>query len=195
MISDKQLMKIRDLGRVITGKTPPTVRVEFFGTDFPFITPTDIKSFDVRYLSQTERYLSRQGYEFQKRYLLHRNTVCYVCIGSTIGKMCLVERESFTNQQINSIVVDEKQYNPIYVFYLLRTITPRIQAISGGSGAGKAILNKTSFEDIEIEVHSRPIQDKIAAILSAYDDLIENNTRRIKILEEMAQMIYREWFV
>ena len=40
-----------------------------------------------------------------------------------------------------------------------------------------------------------PVQDQIASILSAYDDLIENNTRRIKILEEMAQMIYREWFV
>ncbi len=40
-----------------------------------------------------------------------------------------------------------------------------------------------------------PPPDKIAAILSAYDDLIENNTRRIKILEEMAQALYREWFV
>jgi len=195
MISEKQFLKIRDLGRVITGKTPPTAHAEFFGEDFPFITPTDIKSFDVRYFSQTERLLSMKGCEYQKRYLLPRNAVCYVCIGSTIGKMCFVERESFTNQQINSIIVDEQRFDPIYVFYLLRTITPKIQAISGGSGAGKAILNKTSFEDIDVEVHSRQIQRKIAAILSAYDDLIENNTRRIKILEEMAQMIYREWFV
>jgi len=46
-----------------------------------------------------------------------------------------------------------------------------------------------------IDVYPLPTQRKIAAILSAYDDLIENNTRRIKILEEMAQAIYREWFV
>ncbi len=48
---------------------------------------------------------------------------------------------------------------------------------------------------IELLVHPSRIQRKIAAILSAYDDLIENNNRRIKLLEEMAQRIYREWFV
>ena len=48
---------------------------------------------------------------------------------------------------------------------------------------------------VKIPYWPLPIQRKIAAILSAYDDLIANNTRRIRILEEMAQAIYREWFV
>ena len=56
-------------------------------------------------------------------------------------------------------------------------------------------VNKTAFENIEIEVHELPTQQKIASILTAYDDLIENNTRRIKILEEMARSHYHEWFV
>jgi len=188
-------VRIRDVGRVVTGKTPPTARKELFGEDFPFITPTDIRDFDTRYLFSTERGLSSKGYQYQRRYLLPRNAVCYVCIGSTIGKVCLTARESFTNQQINSLIVDRKCFDPMYVFYLLRFITPQIQTISGGSGSGKAILNKSSFEQIEARVHALPTQRKIAAILSAYDDLIENNTRRIRILEEMAQMIYREWFV
>lgn len=187
--------KIKNLGRVITGKTPPTVQSELFGQDYPFITPTDVTTFDVRYLPETERGLSAAGGEYQQKYMLPRNAVCYVCIGSTIGKMCMTVRDSFTNQQINSIVIDENAFEPLYVFYLLRTVTPRIHAISGGSGAGKPILNKSSFEDIDIEVHSLPTQRRIASILSAYDDLIENNTRRIKILEQMAQAIYREWFV
>ena len=183
------------MGRVVTGKTPPTARKELFGEDFPFITPTDIRDFDTRYLFSTERGLSSKGSQYQRRYLLPRNAVCYVCIGSTIGKICLTARESFTNQQINSLIVDRKCFDPMYVFYLLRFITPQIQTISGGSGSGKAILNKSSFEQIEAKVHALPIQRKIAAILSAYDDLIENNTRRIKILEEMAEMMYCEWFV
>ena len=103
--------------------------------------------------------------------------------------------ESFTNQQLNSLIVNEELFDPMYVFYLLRTVTPKILTISGGSGAGKAILNKSSFVEIEVEVHSLPIQRKIAAVLSAYDDLIENNTRRIVLLEEMARLLYREWFV
>ena len=56
-------------------------------------------------------------------------------------------------------------------------------------------LNQDSIRRFEIPLPPLPTQRKIAAILSAYDDLIENNKRRIKILEEMAQRIYREWFV
>ena len=80
--------KIRHLGRVVTGKTPPTSRSELFGEDFPFITPSDIPDFEMRSIVSTERGLSREGSEYQKRYLLPHNSVCYVCIGSTIGKMC-----------------------------------------------------------------------------------------------------------
>lgn len=63
------------------------------------------------------------------------------------------------------------------------------------SGATREALTKEVICNFEISIHSLPTQRKIASILSAYDDLIENNTRRIKILEEMAQMLYREWFV
>ena len=56
-------------------------------------------------------------------------------------------------------------------------------------------LGPSHLKMMEIPVPPLPTQRKIAAVLSAYDDLIENNTRRIKILEEMAQAIYREWFV
>jgi type I restriction enzyme S subunit len=194
-INKFKAVKIKDVGKVITGKTPPTSQPELFGDKYPFITPSDIPSFDVRYIDFVERGLSDKGFDKQKRYALPKDTVCYVCIGSTIGKVCLTNKVSFTNQQINSIVVNRDKFNPKYVYYLLRAETPKIQAISGGTGAGKAILNKSSFEDIDLNVYPLPIQNKIAAILSAYDDLIENNTRSIKILEEMAQLLYREWFV
>lgn len=194
-INKFKTVKIRDIGKVITGKTPPTSQPELFGDKYPFITPSDIPSFDVRYIDHVERGLSDKGFDKQKGYALPKDTVCYVCIGSTIGKICLTNKVSFTNQQINSIIVNRGKFNPKYVYYLLRAETPKIQTISGGTGAGKAILNKSSFEDIDLNVYPLPIQNKIAAILSAYDDLIENNNRRIKILEEMAQLIYREWFV
>ena len=65
--------------------------------------------------------------------------------------------------------------------------------MTGASGRQRAILS--SVEDIPVPAVSLPTQRKIAAILSTYDDLIENNTRRIKILEDMAQTLYQEWFV
>ena len=63
------------------------------------------------------------------------------------------------------------------------------------TGAAQPKLSQDNLKRIEILLPPLPIQRKIATVLSAYDELIENNTRRIKILEEMAQAIYREWFV
>ena len=86
--------------------------------------------------------------------------------------------------------------DPGYVFYLaLSDILrkPAEKSMSGASGRQRADI--ASIKDLEIPVPSLPNQRKITAILSAYDDLIENNTRRIAILEEMAQALYREWFV
>ena len=56
-------------------------------------------------------------------------------------------------------------------------------------------VNRNALHMLPVKVPPIPAQQRIASILSAYDDLIENNTRRIKILEQMAQMLYREWFV
>lgn len=79
------------------------------------------------------------------------------------------------------------------MYHLLRHETERIKGLA--SGAAAPIINKSAFSKIIVVVPPLPTQRKIAAILSAYDDLIENNTRRIQLLEESAQLLYREWFV
>jgi len=190
-----QIVKIKNLGKVLTGKTPSTKKPELFGDNYPFITPSDISSYDVYHIQNTERGLSEEGYTSQKSKLLPQKTICYVCIGSTIGKICLTKIPSFTNQQLNNIIVDQSKYVPEYIYYRLRYETPKIQSIAGGTGSGKAIYNKTAFEDHRLEIHDYPLQQKIASILSTYDDLIENNTRRIQIFEEMAHFVYQEWFI
>ncbi len=86
--------------------------------------------------------------------------------------------------------------NPGYIYYLSKSDLirqPAIKSMSGASGRQRADLE--SIINIAVPYHPLPAQNKIATILSAYDDLIENNLRRIKILEEMAQNLYREWFV
>jgi type I restriction enzyme S subunit len=86
--------------------------------------------------------------------------------------------------------------DPGYVFYLASSDIlrkPAEKSMSGASGRQRADI--ASIKDLEIPAPPLLTQHKIASILSAYDDLIENNTRRIKILEEIAQALYREWFV
>ncbi len=86
--------------------------------------------------------------------------------------------------------------DPGYVFYLASSDIlrkPAEKSMFGASGRQRADL--ASIKDLDIPAPPLPTQHKIASILSAYDNLIENNTRRIQILEEMAQSLYREWLV
>jgi type I restriction enzyme S subunit len=184
-------IKIGELGKVVTGKTPTSIRPELFGAIYPFLTPTDIDG-HARYV-QPSRFLSEAGRISQPRLLLPRNAVCVVCIGATIGKTCIARVPSFTNQQINAVVVNEAVHDPFFIYHVLTTLRDDLRLMAGG--AATPIINKSAFSDIEINVPTLPIQRRIAGILSAYDDLIENSQRRIKILEEMARRLYREWFV
>src|SRR5207248_473854 len=99
----------------------------------------------------------------------------------------------FTNQQINTIIPND-QVEPDFIYYSLCTRREELKTL-GSVGTRTPILIKSSFENFQVLLPPLPTQRKIASVLSAYGDLIENNTRRIAILEEMAQSLYREWFV
>lgn len=180
-----------EIGRVVTGKTPPTSDVSFYGGKYPFITPTDIED-DCNYCT-TDRYLSEEGKDLQKSILLPKNAVCYTCIAS-IGKICLTKEESFTNQQINSVIVDENKANYKFIFYLLKYLTSQIKKMAGGTITG--IINKGQFESFLFEIpDSIEEQKEIAGVLGSLDDKIELLREENKTLEAMAQAIFKEWFV
>ena len=175
---------VDDLGEIITGYTPPIIQTEYFGDEYPFITPTDI-TIDSR-IVQTERFLSQKGYEYRKNRLLPRDAVCVTCIGATIGKTCMTTAPSATNQQINSIVVNQDKYDPYFVYYLLRTKTDVIQSVA--SGAATPIVKKSTFASINVCVPPLPTQRKIADFLDRktgqIDELIRIKERRIELLQE-----------
>uniref|UniRef100_UPI004029AD85 restriction endonuclease subunit S n=1 Tax=Prevotella sp. TaxID=59823 RepID=UPI004029AD85 len=183
-----------ELGRIITGKTPKTDIADYWGGHVPFITPTDINGYDSFFQGETERYISAEGVKKQKATLLPPKSVCFSCIAS-IGKSCLTRVCSITNQQINSIIPN-KENDYRYLLYLLRYNLPYIQMVGGGSGSGTPIISKNKFAKFKFLVEGNlEAQHRIASILSTYDSLIENNTKRIRLLEKMAENLYKEWFV
>ena len=190
-MAELRTVRIGDLGRVVTGKTPPSAQPELFGELHPFLTPTDIDGF-ARYI-EPGRFLSPEGRDYQHRLMLPERAVCVVCIGATIGKVCMTGRPSFTNQQINSVIVNENEHDPFFVYHLMTTLRDELKSNAGG--AATPIINKTAFSEIEVSVPPLPVQRRIAGILSAYDELMENSQRRIRLLEAMARALYREWFV
>ena len=186
---------VAELGEIVTGKTPSTEKAEYWRGNIPFITPTDIVGYDMRYIFDTERQVSDIGAISQKKTIIPPNSICVSCIAS-IGKMCITSAErSITNQQINTIIV-KKDFDYRYIFYLLRHFLPYIQLIGAGTGSGTPIISKNKFSRLKYPMCDNiGLQKKIADILSAYDKLIEVNNERIKVLEQMAENLYKEWFV
>jgi type I restriction enzyme, S subunit len=183
--------KLGELGKIVTGRTPPSSRPECFGDAIPFITPTDMNG--RRFMSSTARYLSDPGIELLQNIAIPPLSVCVSCIGWQLGKVVMTKHKSVTNQQINTIIPNE-QVDPFFLYYLLHTKRDLMRNL-GAVGVRTPIVNKTVFSNIEVELPPLPTQRRIAYILSTYDDLIENNIRRIAILEEMVRRVYEEWFV
>lgn len=133
------------------------------------------------------------------RYILKKEDFLVAMTGAgsvgKVGKMRNIDRNYLVNQRVGVVRVNKDEADPDFIFYLMSQNKFESYMYGLGLGAGQPNISPTNIGNIEISVPSLGEQHKIASILSAYDDLIENNTRRIKILEEMAQAIYREWFV
>ncbi len=113
--------------------------------------------------------------------------------GKTITGMGILRAPAATNQACAAMFVDPKKCHPRYFFYALKSRRELLLKIASG-GAQRNLSGKL-MKEFQLPIPPLPVQQRIAAILSAYDELIENNQRRIKILEAMARGLYREWFV
>ena len=167
-----KLCTLADLGSIITGKTPSTKNQEYWGGKVPFITPKDIQF--SKHVFSTERYLTKDGMMAIKGCILPKNTICVSCIGN-IGYASMTTCTSVTNQQINSIIVNEDN-DADFVYYLIKYLWPYFKNYEGQSTA-LSILNKSQFAKISVSVpDDKQIQKKIASVLSALDSKIEQNT-------------------
>ena len=182
---------LSQLGRVVTGKTPLTSRQEFFGGEYLFVTPSDLE-YNHYYCRKTERTVTDEAKSALPNQFVPADAVMFTCIGATIGKCGMAPAECLTNQQINSVVANEHTDSK-FLYYLLSHNVDVVKGLGGGSAT--PIVSKSKFEEVEFLVPSFRDQQAISAILSAYDDLIENTRRRMALLEEAARQLYREWFV
>ena len=105
-------VEIGDIGITITGKTPSSNNPEDFGNGYMFITPSD--SFDEKMIYKTNRYLSEIGIEKLKNKILPPKSVLVSCIGSAMGKIIMNHSSAISNQQINSIIVNQNTIRIIY---------------------------------------------------------------------------------
>lgn len=186
--------RIKDLGEVVTGNTPPTSNREYYGTEYKFIKPTDMVE-DQRFVSTTEEYYSELAYQKYKKCLLPPKTPCVVTIGSLGKKMCLTDTECFTNQAVNAVIPNKENDGEFLYYAFKASVLAYVKQLDSGTTSGRENVSKSSFSKIKVRVPPLPTQQKIASILSAYDNLIQNYKKQIETLQTAASELYKEWFV
>lgn len=162
-----------------------------------FISCKDIFDGQINY--KKARQITKADFEeTHKRTMLEVDDILLTNSG-TIGRMAFVtDREATTKTTFQKSVAiikpDKQKVLPRYLYYQLQNCVPQFINSSNGSAQKNLLLSTMRTFQIEIEENCEK-QEKIANTLFAYDDLIENNQKQIKLLEEAAQRLYKEWFV
>ena len=171
-MSTWKMTRLSEIGRIITGKTPKTAISENYGGTTPFLTPSD--DMNVKYVHHTSKHLTTLGVAEVRNCLLPANAVCVSCIGSDLGKVVITSESTVTNQQINSIIVDELHYDVSFVYYCLLILGKELNYISKTSTA-VPIVNKSQFSSYTINCPPLQEQKRISQVLSALDKKIATN--------------------
>jgi len=184
---------LKDIGYVITGKTPSKNNPEDWGDDMPFVTPSDYKNYRKKAAS-SERYLSSDGIERLNNKVLPVQSVMVTCIGSDMGKVAMNILPVITNQQINSIIPNSVLVDNNFLYYYLVSMYDTLR-MYGGDGTAVPIVNKGDFENLVIRIPTLLEQKAIAAVLSSLDDKIDLLHRQNKTLEALAEILFHQWFI
>jgi type I restriction enzyme S subunit len=190
-MSEWKEYKIKQLGKIVTGKTPSTKDITLYGGHIPFICIPDLEK--SKRVFVTNKSISNKGASTLKNLLIPPNSLVVSCI-ATIGKVGITSCTSLTNQQINSIIPDSSIVNTDFLYYLLKNQGEKI-GIYGGGGSVFNIISKSKFSEIPLKIPDLPTQTAIAEILSSLDDKIELNNKINQELETLAQTLFKQWFI
>ena len=183
--------KIAEIGDVVGGGTPSTSNPDLWGGEIPWISPKDLTGYNSIYISHGENFLTPKGLKSGTK-LLPKDTVLFSS-RAPIGYIAIASNPICTNQGFKSIICNKDLITPLFLYYYIKANLDYIKLF--GTGATFPEISGAAMKKIKIQIPSLPIQQKIASILSTYDTLIENNYRRIRLLEQMAENLYKEWFV
>jgi type I restriction enzyme S subunit len=190
-MSDYTNIKLHEIGKIVTGKTPETIDPLNYGSDYMFLGPTDLHKHFI--ISKSEKMISAKGLQSIKGSVIDGLSILVGCIGWDMGNVALVKGRCATNQQINSITQINNSYNPFYIYYWFKQKKQYLYQIA--SVTRTPMLKKSDFSNIELNIPNKHQQDKVANILIALDAKIELNNRINAELEAMAKTLYDYWFV
>jgi len=191
--------KLKELTTKITkGTTPSNIGEDFSDSGVMYFRSELLgKS---KYIDKSEGllYITEEVHNKLKRSQIEKNDILFSMAGIYLGKISLVGDDDYpanTNQAVAIIRLKPNVCNLDYLYYYMTQKWFTVYVNSRTAQAAQPNINLEQIGNLKIELPSIDIQNKVANILSRYDELIENNNKRIKLLEQMAENLYKEWFV
>ena len=170
---------IESIGEIVTGSTPPTARAEYYGDAFLFVSPADIQ--DNFFIQETGKKLTQSGFDVTRK--LPVNSICVVCIGSTIGKMALLAKEGCTNQQINSVICHDPELSFYFFYAMMFYNEPQFRRETGLQAV--PIVNKSQFSEFLLPVAEKTEALKIAERLKAIDNKLQTELTYLQKMQSL----------
>ena len=187
--SEWKKVKLGDICEVITGNTPSKKIKEYWDKDeVPFITPPELKYEGINYITPSI-FVSKIGAKEGR--IISKNSICVCCIGS-LGKLGILKDDAITNQQINSLILKDKNIDLLYLYFYLKTTKNNLEAMA--SSTTVKIINKSSFEKIEIKLPDIRIQKKISKKLEILENNINFRKKQLTYLKELNKSLFTRMF-
>ena len=189
-MSDWKITRVSQMAEILSGGTPKTEVEEYWNGNIPWLSVKDFAG-DTRKVYASEKHISELGLNNSATQLLHPGDIIISARG-TVGEVAQIGKTAAFNQSCYGLRATDG-YSSDYLYYMLKYQVRYLKSVANGA-VFDTIVVKT-FDRMKASVPDLPTQARIADILSAYDDLIEDNNRRITLLEKVAQELYKEWFV
>lgn len=181
---------LSDIMDIIGGGTPKTTIEEYWNGDINWISVKDFNG-DSKYITDTEKTITELGLNKSSTKLLQKNDIIISARG-TVGALGMISKPMAFNQSCYGLRA-KSHINSDFLFYLLKNSIRILQNNTHGSVFNT--ITRNTFDTIEVKVPDINEQKAIADILSSLDEKIEVNNQMNETLEEMAQALFKQWFV
>lgn len=182
--------KLSEVMDLIGGGTPKTSKLEYWNGDIPWLSVKDFNN-GFRYVYETEKSITQLGLENSSTKLLQKGDIIISARG-TVGEIATIPFPMAFNQSCYGLRAKSGIVTSDYLYYLIKHNVSVLKKNTHGSVFDT--ITRSTFDNIEVEIPSIEIQEKIASILSDCDDKIELNNAINNNLEQQVSSIYQSWF-
>ena len=184
--------KLGEIAEIIGGGTPNTSIEEYWNGDIPWLTPKDLTSYNRIFISDGERSITEKGLKNSSAKLLPKGNVL-LSSRAPIGYVAIASNPICTNQGFKSLICNPSIVDNLFMYYWVKNNVEYLQSL--GTGTTFAEISGSVVKSIHILLPPLPTQHRIASILSSLDDKIDLLHRENATLEQMAETLFRQWFV